>query len=355
MEQLDNDWEKFLENEIINEETYNECEYEKNIIETPKSGNIYISTKTKIVFLNQQIDLYNLFWKIKILDYHIPKNGVIKKQMKLTCKNIEQSNIIDENLRREKYFKQNIISFVDKNNSKPYKKVQKISVGLCKKDIISHRVKEKGAFYNCFAIIFRIKQKCVFKEVHVKVFNTGKLEIPGIQDDDILYKTLDELIKTLQPLMKEKLYYIKENIDTVLINSNFNCGYYINRDEIFKLLKMKYGLICMYDPCSYPGIQCKFFYNKNKSIQNGICECIKTCSKKSPNSTCREISFMIFRTGSILIVGNCNEEILYIIYDFIKKILKDEFTNINEGIITNFTKSKNMNKKSKYREIIIDL
>ena len=27
---------------------------------------------------------------------------------------------------------------------------------------------------------------------------------------------------------------------------------------------------------------------------------------------------MIFRTGSILIVGNCDEDVLYIIYDFIK-------------------------------------
>ena len=31
-----------------------------------------------------------------------------------------------------------------------------------------------------------------------------------------------------------------------------------------------------------------------------------------------KISFMIFRTGSVLIVGNCDENILNIIYNYLK-------------------------------------
>ena len=37
---------------------------------------------------------------------------------------------------------------------------------------------------------------------------------------------------------------------------------------------------------------------------------------------------MIFRTGSVLIVGNCTEFILNIIYAFLKKILKNEYQKI---------------------------
>ena len=37
---------------------------------------------------------------------------------------------------------------------------------------------------------------------------------------------------------------------------------------------------------------------------------------------------MIFRTGSVLIVGNCNKNTLNIVYNFIKKILKNEFQEI---------------------------
>ena len=39
----------------------------------------------------------------------------------------------------------------------------------------------------------RILYKGEYKEVHVKIFNTGKLEIPGIQYDELLTITLDKL------------------------------------------------------------------------------------------------------------------------------------------------------------------
>ena len=41
---------------------------------------LYISTKTKVVFLNQEIDINRIFWNIPILDYWQPKDGVVKKQ-----------------------------------------------------------------------------------------------------------------------------------------------------------------------------------------------------------------------------------------------------------------------------------
>ena len=47
-------------------------------------------------------------------------------------------------------------------------------------DVINQRKKKKSAFYNCF-VIYRIKINGRFKEIHVKIFNTGKLEIPGFK------------------------------------------------------------------------------------------------------------------------------------------------------------------------------
>jgi hypothetical protein len=40
---------------------------------------------------------------------------------------------------------------------------------------------------------------------------------------------------------------------------------------------------------------------------------------------------MLFRTGSILIVGKCNEEILNVIYRFICSILETEYSTIQMG------------------------
>ena len=44
-------------------------------------------------------------------------------------------------------------------------------------------IQEESSPDFCFAIILRFYQGGEFKEIHVKVFNTGKLEIPGLLND----------------------------------------------------------------------------------------------------------------------------------------------------------------------------
>lgn len=357
MDSLQEEWNNFINNDIS---------LDKNIVNNRDTSHkeitcsdIYISTKTKIAFLNQPIDLYNVFWKLPVIDYHIPQEGIIKKQMKFTTLNKEYTEKIDELVKKEKNYKQDIISIIDDPKSKKetkYKHVQIINIGISKKDIMTYKTKEKKAFYNSFAIIIRIKIDGIFKEFHIKVFNTGKLEIPGTQNDKLLYTLLDKLIVILQPYVKDKLDYESSNIETVLINSNFNCGYYVNRQKLFLKLKKEYGLITMYDPCSYPGIQSKFYYNYNKKIQNGICECSKRCNKKgrgNGDGDCMEISFMIFRTGSILVVGHCDEKVLNEIYLFIRNILETEYKFINNGLLEN--RIKKQTKKIRKKEIIISI
>ena len=57
---------------------------------------------------------------------------------------------------------------------------------------------------------------------------------------------------------------------------------------------------------------------------------------------------MIFRTGSILIVGNCEENIIRIVYNFVKKILQDNFQIINVYCVENKKKSKTIVQKKKF-------
>ena len=55
--------------------------------EMPKCSDIYISTQTKIVYLNTSIDLNNVYWKIPITNYYLPKIGVLKKSIKINTIN----------------------------------------------------------------------------------------------------------------------------------------------------------------------------------------------------------------------------------------------------------------------------
>jgi hypothetical protein len=175
------------------------------------------------------------------------------------------------------------------------------------------------------------------------------MEIPGIQNDVIYEAVLSTILKTLQPHIKEPLGYLQKS-DTVLINSNFNCGFYINREILFDILKQKYNIQCIYDPCSYPGIQCKFYYNPNVEMQTGK-QISAEDKKKYPNIV--EVSFMIFRTGSILIVGMCDDNVLYVIYEFLKQVLIDEFYKINQRVIQQETVEKTKDKKIRKKNILI--
>ena len=62
---------------------------------SPKCSDIYISTKTKLAYLNQEIDLCDVFWKIPVLNYQERNVGVIKKQMKINCSSPEEVIILE--------------------------------------------------------------------------------------------------------------------------------------------------------------------------------------------------------------------------------------------------------------------
>jgi hypothetical protein len=173
-----------------------------------------------------------------------------------------------------------------------------------------------------------------FREIHVKVFNTGKLEIPGILNMELLDIVKRMLLEYMQPLVDTPIDYLEtDSEENVLINSNFNCGYYIHRERLHAILRSeKYRIESSFDPCSYPGVKCKFYFNNevgfSGGVQNGQVLESMTMSQLGDNRKYTEVSFMIFRTGSCLIVGNCTERVLKYVFQFIKKILEDEYEHI---------------------------
>ena len=378
---IDEEWENFISAEYEEDEeivVHNTNEYisaniENDLSLVPIPSNIYISTKTKIAYLNKMINLKSVFWNIPLIPYAKPCNGVIKKQMKFNSVTKEDYIFIKDQLLHDLYFEELVINHVDNPTGRiKFKDTRKVSIGICKKDIMNHRCKKKSAFYNCFVLIIRMELDNTFKEFHVKVFNTGKLEIPGVQNEVAYNMLLTQVADILRPfitkepiledvVMKSPLLHIndepfgyKENsTETVLINSNFNCGFYIDREALYDILKFKYNIQSIYDPCSYPGIQCKFYYNPEVDLQNG---CQITEENIHLYKNINIISFMIFRTGSVLIVGRCDEDALMIIYEFLKIILKREYSKICQKnmIMSENYGAKDKKKKTRRKNITIE-
>ena len=360
-EEIDLEWEAFLNSQSHdgNEESppIQDKPDDKEFV-IPECEDLYISTKTKVLYLNVPIDINDVFWNIPTIQYWKPLEGVLKKQIKIVNNTPEEYKQYKDKLENIPCYSENIIKQIDNPSARKikYRDERKLTIGLSKKDIMTYRAKKKNAFYNCFALIVRFYQDNEFKEVHVKVFNTGKMEIPGILNKQMLELIQVKIIEILQPYISSQLGYKKIELEeNVLINSNFNCGFYIDRDKLHSILRSdKYGIESAYDPCSYPGVKCKYYFNNQQDydtkIQSGRVDIDDQNMKRhelDDNTKYTEVSFMIFRTGSCLIVGNCNERVLLFVFDFIKNILQNEFAQIRSHCQEQVTKEKKKKLRKK--------
>ena len=327
---------------------------------------LYISTKTKVLYLNQEIDIDDVFWKIPIIDYGTPKEGVVQKQMKVVSKTPEEFEVYQRRLEGVSYYKEHVIKQINNPSARriKFKDERKITIGVNKKDIMNCRGKVKNAFYNCFAVYIRFSYLGAYKEIHVKIFNTGKLEIPGILNVELLDTVKRLILQYIGPYIVQKdadvpLTFNETDKDmVVLINSNFNCGYYINRDKLYSILRSeKYGIEAAYEPCSYPGVKCKYYFNNEVGMDGPQTGCISKTDRTVKLSELNEmkkyteVSFMIFRTGSGLIVGNCSDIVLDFIFGYIKRILETEYTQI--CCLTEKPATRNKAVKSQKRNVMM--
>uniref|UniRef100_A0A6C0H633 Uncharacterized protein n=1 Tax=viral metagenome TaxID=1070528 RepID=A0A6C0H633_9ZZZZ len=298
---------------------------------------LYISTISKVFQLNRPIDL-SVFWNIDIIDYDTFQEGIIKKEQQFIFYNKNEYIEFEEKYLK-KYYYYNFVNYKTMesdnilNKHKKFKDVWNVSIGISKSNFIN---KKKKYFINCFILIMRIKIQDSFKEFHIKIFNTGKIDIPGIKNDHHIQIILANIIKILDNASNSSFQFLDKQ-ETILINSNFSSGYYFYQNKFYDLLKNKYNIKCFYDTsCFYQGIQCDIYYDL---INDKLCVSIpyKTEEKKmtkinikNKNSQFVNIKIKIFRTGKINILGKFEKNVLYKSFDFIKNILNTEYEQIYE-------------------------
>ena len=59
---------------------------------------------------------------------------------------------------------------------------------------------------------------------------------------------INQLTTTINNISDNKVQFVPEHTETVLINSNFTCNFYIVRNKLHQILKYKYNIHSLYDP-----------------------------------------------------------------------------------------------------------
>ena len=159
------------------------------------------------------------------------------------------------------------------------------------------------------------------KIMNVKLFNNGKIQITGLKktyQGPLLVQKLLDYLKDIS-IMEDEIELINHKL--VLINSNFNIGFEINRETLHNAI-IKEGIYSSYEPCIYPGVNIKYYMNINNS--DGICCCKNMCNGKgraNGDGCCKKVTIAVFKSGSIIITGGQNIEQLETAYRFIQNFI----------------------------------
>ena len=219
---------------------------------------------------------------------------------------------------------------------------EKIVVGTCSRDELTKRKKSKNIFFNQSTLVVRREHtktadgQPVYKEVNIKLFKNGGIQMTGIPSDSFAQETLAWLAKELtlfsQPVLEGEAKPHKYNIQ--LINSDYHINGNINREKLHEILIGRYNLFSSFESTIYQGCDTKYFYNESAppGSTEGVCPCGDSiCVGNGDGRTlgqCKEITISPFHTGSIIITGARRFEQIHKAYVFINKILKEHAREI---------------------------
>lgn len=256
-------------------------EQQQQLVITP----LRISTMTTTCQMGSKIVLDNLFKDIKTIPYWYLGEGVLKMEYKGETK------------------------------------------GICKNDIMLRRKRVKKTFFNQSSLVVRLNiESSVWKEVNIKLFSNGGVQMTGVPDDRTGRAAIEWLAQEIETKYPST-FPTKRNIhryETQLVNSDYSIGVPIRREKLHKLLVETYGLFSTFESTIYQGVNTKFYFNKARTTgPPGICLCPQPCEGTGSGEAigdCKRITISPFQTGRIIITGARSLEQIVEAYNFMNGI-----------------------------------
>ena len=215
---------------------------------------------------------------------------------------------------------------------------EKQVIGYASRDAFSKRGVSDKTFFNQSTIVLRKAtnpEHTQFKEVNVKLFGNGGIQMTGIPAEEFAKETLqwllDELQKIQAPIFASKPELTKFKIQ--LINSDYQVAHTINRTTLHTILSNQYGLFSTFESTIYQGVNTKYYYNDQHpdKLRPGICLCTKRCRGQGTGSgpgECKRITMSVFQTGKIIITGGRYLFQLEEAYHFLNAVLQTHAAEI---------------------------
>jgi TATA-box binding protein (TBP) (component of TFIID and TFIIIB) len=165
-----------------------------------------------------------------------------------------------------------------------------------------------------------------------KVFKNGCIQITGLKRIENGPKYIEYIVDTIKNIYKEQNGIVTDitdicvaNYKVRLINTDFNVGFEIRRDNLFNHMVKAYpGIYTVFEPCIYSGVKINYYHNLTDASAKGICKCSTPCKGKGSGNgegDCNKITIAVFRSGSVLVTGGSEYKQIDDAYNFICDIL----------------------------------
>lgn len=237
--------------------------------------------------------------------------------------------------------------------------------GVPKKQISAKKAKKKKVFFNQITIL--VKYNYIYN--NIKLFNNGSISMTGVKSEEIGKASIEFLFERLKELDENDIFIKNSENDEqpkieyykiVLINSDYDIGYEIRRSQLHQILVNEYEIYSSYEPCIYPGVNSKYYWNneyKNPDLypMKGKCYCSSLCSGKGEgdgNGNCKKVTISAFQSGSVIITGANSIEQIIDCYNFISDILKTHNKQLKKENLLNID-SGTLKRKKKEQIIYI--
>jgi hypothetical protein len=236
-------------------------------------SSLRVSTMTTTVQIGTKIDIPKLFASVPLLPYWKLGDGILKIQTGTSSRGVSCTNLM---------------------------KQEKKAKGTPSK-----------AFFNQATLVVRREVGPLYwKEINVKLFKNGGIQMTGIRSSEMARETLawllDHLAETCAgiPIFEGTPHVHKFQVH--LINSDFSIGAPIRRDILHTLLTHTYHLPCLYETTVYQGVKTKYFFNDAPAVpgSEGRCMCPTRCEGNGTGSgvnQCKKITISPFQTGQVII------------------------------------------------------
>jgi TATA-box binding protein (TBP) (component of TFIID and TFIIIB) len=200
-------------------------------------------------------------------------------------------------------------------------------VGESHRDALTNRKITNKSFFNQSTLVVRRAIPGGYKEVNIKLFGNGSVQMTGINSEEFAKETLEWLIQECGKLSETPFTKppVVNKMNIQMINSDFSLGVPLHSEVIHEILRDRYGLFSIFEKTLYQGVDTKYYYNTSRSRDAipGVCDCEKVCSgqgKGDAPGECKRITISIFQTGNIIITGARNMDQIYEAYEFINKV-----------------------------------